>query len=106
MAQAAAIYGVSVERISFKGTLDGLRQFSLALSQARTQHKRQQLWEELLRALAADALPERPNRREPRAVKRQKNKYPRLDSPRRQFRDRLKSNVRLSRARRRNASLI
>lgn len=105
MAQAATTHGVAVERISFKGTLDGLRQFSLAMSQARTQRQRQQLWEELLRTLAADALPERPNRREPRAVKRQNNKYPRLDCPRHKFRDRLKRNVRLSRARRRNASL-
>jgi len=105
MAQAAATHGLSVERISFKGTLDGLRQFSLALSQARTKRQRQTLWEELLRALAADAVPERPNRREPRAVKRQKNKYPRLDCPRHKFRDHLKRNVRLSRARRRNASL-
>jgi len=72
MAQAAATHGVAVERISFKGTLDGLRQFSLAMSQARTQRQRQQLWAELRRILAADALPERPNRREPRAVKRQK----------------------------------
>ena len=105
MAQAAATHGVAVERISFKGTLDGLRQFSLALSQARTQRKRQQLWEELLRVLAADAVPERTNRREPRAVKRQKNKYPRLNCPRHKFRDHLKRNVRLSRARRRNAAL-
>jgi hypothetical protein len=105
MAQAALTHGVAVERISFKGTLDGLRQFSLAMSQARTKRRRQQLGDELLRVLAADAVPERPNRREPRAVKRQKNKYPRLDCPRHKFRDRLKSNVRLSRARRRNASL-
>ena len=105
MAQAATTHGVAVERISFKGTLDGLRQFSLAMSQARTKRQRQQLWDELLRAVAADAVPERPNRREPRAVKRQKNKYPRLDCPRRKFRDRLKSNVRLSQARRRNAAL-
>jgi Transposase DDE domain len=90
MAQAAAEHPVPLERISFKGSLDSVRQFSLAMAQAKSKSKRQQLWAELLRTLAADLVPERLGRREPRAVKRQKHKYPRLVGPRREFRDRLK----------------
>jgi hypothetical protein len=90
IAQAATQHAVPLERISFKGSVDTLRQFSQAMAQARSKAKRQELWAELLRILASDLVPERPGRREPRAVKRKKNKYPRLRGPRRQFRDHLK----------------
>jgi len=75
MVQAASAYAVPVERISFKGTLDAVRQFTQAISQARTGKKRRQLWSKLLETLAADQVPERPGRVEPRAVKRVKRKY-------------------------------
>lgn len=87
MAQAATDHAVPLERISFKGTLDALRQFAHAMAQAGSKKKRRELWTELLRTLASDLVPERPGRREPRAVKRKKNRYPRLRGPRRQFRD-------------------
>jgi len=90
MAQAAREHHVPLERISFKGSLDALRQFSQAMAQAKSKKKREQLWAELLRTLAADLVPERPGRREPRAVKRKKNRYPRLVGLRRKFRDHLK----------------
>ncbi len=90
MAQAATGHDVPLERLSFKGSLDSLRQFSHAMAQAKANKKRGQLWTELLRTLAADLVPERLGRREPRAVKRKRNKYPRLAGPRCQFRDRLK----------------
>lgn len=105
MAQAARSHDVELERISFKGTLDAVRQFAQALSRARSQRNRAQLWAELLRTLAADHVPQRPGRREPRAVKRRKNKYPRLSVPRHRFRDRLKSHARRALARRRSRAL-
>jgi len=105
MAQAAAEHSVPLERVSFKGTLDALRQFTHAMSQARTKKKRQQLWAELLKTLAADLVPERPERREPRAVKRTKNKYPRLSMPRHKFHDRPKRAVRRTAARLRRLGL-
>ncbi len=107
MAQAAAEHRVGLERISFKGTLDALRQFTQAISQARTQKKRSELWAKLLETLAQDLVPHRPERREPRAVKRVKNKYPRLSRPRHVFKDRPKRNVRRTRSnmRRRSMSL-
>ena len=102
MAQAATQHHVPLDRISFKGSLDAVRQFSQAMAQAKSKKKRRQLWTQLLQALAADLVPERPGRREPRAIKRKKNRYPRLTGPRRKFRDHLKRNVRrkLSRLRR------
>jgi hypothetical protein len=106
MAQAAREHQVPLERISFKGSLDALRQFSQAMAQARSKNKRQQLWTELLRTLAADLVPERPGRREPRAVKRKKNRYPRLVGPRRTFRDHLKRHDRRKISRLRNLGLM
>jgi hypothetical protein len=105
MAQAAAQHHVPLERISFKGTLDALRQFTQAMSQARTKTKRSQLWAKLLQTLAADQVPERPGRREPRAVKRVKRKYPRLSVPRHRFTDRPKSHVRRAISRKRRQGL-
>lgn len=106
MVQAARQHEAPLERISFKGTLDALRHFTQAMSQASSARKRQQLWIELLRTLAVDLVPERPGRREPRAVKRQKRKYPHLTRPRRQFRDRPKTSVRRTNSRLRRLGLM
>ena len=105
IAEAAAQHRVPVERISFKGTLEALRQFTQAMSQARTKKKASQLWATLLQTLAADLVPERTERREPRAVKRVKNKYPRLRVPRHKFKDRPKRSVRRTAARLRKLGL-
>ena len=106
MAQSATQHKVSLERISFKGSLDALRQFTQAMAQARSKKKRRELWAELLETLAADLVPERPGRREPRAVKRKKNKYPRLNVPRHKFRDHPKRNTRRKMARLRRLGLM
>ena len=105
MAEAADKHNVDLGRISFKGSLDALRQFSQAMARCGTKKKRQQLWEELLRTIAADLVPQRPGRREPRAVKRKKNKYPRLNVPRHKFRDHPKRNLRAKLARLRRLGL-
>ncbi len=105
MAQAATQHPVALDRISFKGTLDALRQFTQAMSQARTKRKRAELWAKLLQTLAEDLVPQRPGRREPRAVKRVKNKYPRLSQPRHRFTDRPKRNRRRTNARLRKLGL-
>jgi Transposase DDE domain len=87
MAEAAALHQVELERISFKGSLDALRQYSNAINQARNRKMREQLWEDLLLNLARDLVPCRPNRQEPRAVKRRPKPYPLLNQPRRQFKE-------------------
>ena len=85
IAEAVARYQVDRERVSFKGSVDALRQYSDAIGKARNQAMRQQLWEDLLLNLARDVVRLRPNRREPRAVKRRPKPYPLLNQPRRQF---------------------
>jgi len=87
MAQAASEHHVPLDRVSFKGSLDAVRHFAYAMAQAKTKKMRRQLWTKLLRTLAIDLVPNRPERREPRTVKRKKNKYPRLVGPRRKFQD-------------------
>ena len=85
MAEAVAHYQADLQRISFKGAVDALRQYSAAIAQARSQKLQCQLWADLLLNLARDAVPFRPNRHEPRAVKRRPKAYPLLNQPRRQF---------------------
>src|SRR3989475_4715908 len=106
MALAATEHRVSLERISFKGSLDALAEFSQAMAKARSKKKRQEIWSELLRTLAADLVPLRPGRREPRAVKRRKNKYQRLSGPRHKISDRPKRNVRRTNSRLRKLGLM
>jgi hypothetical protein len=106
MAQAASRHQVPLERLSFKGSLDALRHFAQAMARARSKAKRQHLWDSLLATLSRDLVPERPGRREPRAVKRKKNKYPRLDGPRHSFREHPKRHTRRKNARLRRLGLV
>jgi hypothetical protein len=87
MAEAIARHSVDLERVSFKGTIDALRQFGDAISRARSRKMRDQLWDDLLWNLARDLVPHRPNRSEPRAVKRRPKPFPLLTKPRRQYRE-------------------
>jgi len=106
MAQAASQHAVPLERLSFKGSLDAVRHFAHAMARAHSRVRRQRLWKLLLQTLASDLVPERPGRREPRAVKRRKNKYPRLDAPRHKFRDHLKRHDRRKISRLRKLGLM
>lgn len=87
MAQAAREHAVDLDRISFTGTLTAFRHFATAIAEAKTAKNRQELWDALLRRLAEDQVPDRPGRREPRAVKRRPKPYPLLNKPRHQFRE-------------------
>jgi hypothetical protein len=87
MAQASAIYEAPMERLSFKGTVDALRQFSIAMARARSRKKQKQLMADLLEIIARDQVPERPGRREPRAVKRRPKPYQLLNRPRHQMKE-------------------
>ncbi len=82
MAQAGSTYDVPLERLGFKGTMDSVRQFSIAIAQARSQKKQKQLTEDLLATIARDQVPDRPGRREPRALKRRPKPYQLLNRPR------------------------
>jgi hypothetical protein len=85
MADAIARHHVALDRLSFKGSCDALRQYSAAIAQTSNRKLRQALWEDLLLNLARDLVPLRPNRREPRAVKHRPKAYPLLNQPRRRF---------------------
>ena len=87
MLEAARRHHVPLERVSFAGSLAVARRYGEALLQARSEARRAQLREELLRVLAADLVPDRPGRREPRAVKRRPKPYPRLMCHRHKFRE-------------------
>jgi hypothetical protein len=100
MAQAAAQEQIPVQRVSFKGALDGLRQCAIALAVARTKAARQALWAQFLLGLAEDRVPERPGRSEPRAVKRIV-KYPKLDTHRKRYKERMSRNQRRRQANKR-----
>jgi len=85
--QADAIHDVAMDRMSFKGTVDASRQYSIAIAQARSQKKQRELIDQLLRVIAWDQVPDRPGRREPRAVKRRPKPYPLLNKPRKKFKE-------------------
>ena len=87
MLEAARRHNVALERISFAGSLAAARRYSEVLQQVRSARHRRRLYEELLRVLAADLVPDRPGRREPRAVKRRPKPYPLLTCHRHRFRE-------------------
>ena len=83
MADIAATYQVAIERISFKGTLDALRQWQPLFENgprgARVSRKR---IEQFYQTVADDPLILRSERSEPRAVKRRPKNYRLLTKPR------------------------
>jgi hypothetical protein len=83
MLEAAWTYQVPLDRLSFKGTVDALRQWTPLLAPAIFAFKRAR--KELLRIIAADQVPDRPHRHEPRLKKRRPKAYPLLTLPRRQM---------------------
>jgi len=85
IAEAVGRYSVDLERVSFKGSLDALRQYSDAIGKARNRKMRGQLWDDLLLNLARDLVRHRPSRSEHRAVKRRPKPYPLLNKPRQSF---------------------
>lgn len=85
MLQTVRQHGVPLERLSFKGGVDAVRQFGGALARARSKRRAAALLRELFRVLASDLVPSRPGRRQPRAVKRRPKPYSLLTKPRHQF---------------------
>lgn len=61
---------------SFKGTLDRIHRWLPALSETASPKTRKRLVEDLHELISEDLVPERPHRREPRAVKRRPQTVP------------------------------
>jgi hypothetical protein len=87
MLEASRRHHVPWGRLSFAGALAVARRYGEALLQVPSARKRARLMEQLYRVLAADQVPDRPGRREPRAVKRRPKPYPRLMCHRRRFKE-------------------
>lgn len=87
MAQSLALAEVELARLSFRGAVDALRQYTLAAHNLRRPQRSSQLWKHLLGTIARDLLPLRPGRQEPRAVKRRPKAYQLLNKPRHLFRE-------------------
>ena len=83
MLQAALAFAAPLSRISFKGAGDTLRQWAPHLACiAAIPTLYRHLFLSLLQIISKDLVPLRPNRAEPRAVKRRPKNYQRLTKPR------------------------
>jgi hypothetical protein len=80
-AQAAAAEEVAPRRVSFKGAARGLTEFGAGLLSGALAPTAE-TYRRLLRAVASQRVGGRPNRAEPRAIKRRKRDYPLLTQPR------------------------
>lgn len=85
MLGAATAHAACLERISFKGTLATTRQWAPELARAEDTEEHASLYTQMLYYIAADLVPNRPGRAEPRARKRRPKNYPLLNKPRRQY---------------------
>ena len=99
MAHAALQCHAPLDRISFEGTLDAAHHYSLAIDKIplRQRHRRRRLYLALLATIAADLVPERPDRREPRCQKRRPKAYPFMTRPRHLMKDAPKTSRRKTR---------
>ena len=83
MLEAGNAVNVPTRRISFKGSVQALRQWEPHLNQARMNRSEQRRLIRLLYQSIADYIvPERPGRSEPRAIKRRPKNYQLLTAPR------------------------
>ena len=83
--QSAWQHGAPLDQLSFKGTLDTVRHWQHTIAAARGTEARRDAVEEMLLLCAADLLPLRPGRREPRVLKRRPKPYQHLTRPRREM---------------------
>jgi hypothetical protein len=78
---------VPAERASFKGTVDRLHTWSWPIWLAPSQREARSRVDDLLASIACDLVPERPGRREPRAVKRRPKPHALLNAPRHLYKE-------------------
>jgi len=83
MLEAAERKNVTLHRISFKGSVQALRQWEPYLNQEKmSRDERARLLQVLIDSIAENLVPYRPGRSEPRAVKRRPKKSQLLNKPR------------------------
>ena len=94
MAQTASQHGIEPRSISFKATIQILAAFQPVIAHQADHgvQRRQELYQQLLDAIAKQRVADRPDRFEPRMTKRRPKNYNRLTKPREEIkRDMIKS---------------
>ena len=89
MARAARASGRKPRQVSFKGALQTFNAFWPLLKGARSEAEALRLWRAMIGAMGQHEVGDRPDRYEPRKVKRRPKNYDRLNEPRAQARRRL-----------------
>lgn len=80
---SATTINATIRRISFKGSVQAIRQWEPLLNQIKNDHRQhQQMIENLYHVITDIVVPERPGRREPRCVKRRPKNYQLMTRPR------------------------
>ena len=87
---AKQIDHIDIQRISFKGTVQHLASLSPYLAIA-DQFDYSRLYEQLIHWVADEKVPDRPDRIEPRVLKRRPKPYPLMTQPRSQLKAKLAS---------------
>jgi hypothetical protein len=90
MAQAAAQAQLRPDEVSFTGALQTINAFLPEMRTLETPEDARVLWEVILWAVGEHRVGNRPDRYEPRAVKRRAKNYKRLREPRKEARERLR----------------
>jgi hypothetical protein len=93
MAQAAALAQIRPDQISFTGALQSINAFLPEMRAVRTEEDVKVLWEVLMWAIGEHRVGDRPDRYEPRQVKRRAKNYKRLSEPRKAAQERLRKGV-------------
>jgi hypothetical protein len=87
MQEASLVWCVPLQRISFKGALDTFREYLTAMGCNRQRRYARAIYIKIIAAIATSQVPERPGRREPRAVKRRPKNHQWLTAPRHLFKE-------------------
>jgi hypothetical protein len=88
MIESAQTHHIAYERLSFKGSISTVRQWAPTLTlHSLNPSTRSTLYAHMLFYIAKDQLPYRPNRVEPRAIKRRPSGYQFLMQPRHVFKE-------------------
>ena len=88
MYEAGKSRGLAVRRISFKGTLQTLRNWDPHLNQSKISNvQRLRITDDLYRAIVGGCILNRPDRSEPRCVKRRPKNYQLLTAPRHEMKE-------------------
>lgn len=85
MVEAATEVDQAPRRLSFKASIQALRQWEPLFSRTNDPREQRRLMRALRSSIAGHLLPHRPGRREPRCVKRRPKPFPLLTAPRHQM---------------------